>query len=139
MKKIVKGILTLTLVSLVGISLANSGAVMAAENPAVSEQVNNTDQSDFSDMIVGYTVDGVPIVVDPNPISTRALENKATVISPYGYFYTSSDLSPQSLLFAIPRGTKVVVVSSNVGNGVACIRHAGRIGYIRMNNLRFGE
>lgn len=61
----------------------------------------------------------------------------ATVISPYGYFYSESSLSDDSLLFSIPRGNTVEVLDSNVDDNVAKVKYAGYTGYIRKKELKF--
>lgn len=58
---------------------------------------------------------------------------KATVISPYGLFYSDKELT--QVLFSIPRGSEVTVLDSEVTKDVAKISYEGFIGYIRKSNL----
>ena len=95
-------------------------------------------ESDFPGMTITYTEKGVPIVDDPMAIYNPLLkEVQATVISPYGYFYSDSSLAESTLLFSIPRGKAVKVIDSDISDTVAKIEYAGHTGYIRKSNLKF--
>lgn len=91
--------------------LASTGSIFLTGSDVIAAENNfNLDtsypQTDFSHMIVGYTEDGIPIVDAPETLFASPRAVYATVISPYGYLYSSSGLNNNSLLFSIPRGKK---------------------------------
>lgn len=127
MKRIVLIFLTLSIIF-------GNQMVSFARELNVEDEINK--MKNMPGVIISYTNDGIPVVnVTEENILPRAVY--ATVISPYGYFYSDSSLKESSLLFSIPRGKTVQVIDSNISDTVAKIQYAGYTGYIRKSNLQF--
>lgn len=137
MKKLLTVILFLTLMS--GISttcLASETSEVTLTNASYSLNKNTFNKNNYPE--ISYTKNGIPILNDFNATYNPLLRAVyATVISPYGYFYSSSSLAESTLLFSIPRGNTVQVIDSNVSSTVAKVRYSDYTGYIRKSNLKF--